>query len=125
MSEGKITALLTQLSAAKDEVRSKAFLSLKEISAQSPEVYRHWDFFRKMLQSRSTNQRVIGLMLMSENARWDTEGRLKQDYRQMLSLCEDEKLTTVRQTIQQIPLWAANLPEKLPEIIGYLMALDL
>ena len=125
MRDNKISNLAEQLFSKDEKTRYKAFLSLKDASAESADVYAYWDQFRKMLQSKSSYQRSIGMLLMGENARWDSEGKLEQDYRQLLSLCEDEKFITSRQAIQNIPAWVEYLPDRRDEVAAFLMNLDL
>ena len=125
MRDNKISNLAEQLFSKDEKTRYKAFLTLKDASAESADVYSFWDQFRKMLQSKSSYQRSIGMLLMGENARWDSEGKLEQDYLQLLSLCEDEKFITSRQAIQNIPAWVEYLPDRRDEVAAFLMNLDL
>ena len=125
MRDNKISNLAEQLFSKDEKTRYKAFLTLKDASAESADVYSYWDQFRKMLQSKSSYQRSIGMLLMGENARWDSAGKLEQDYRQLLSLCEDEKFITSRQAIQNIPAWVEYLPDRRDEVAAFLMNLDL
>lgn len=62
-------------------------------------------------------------MLIAENARWDTCGKMKDTLEEYLHLLQDEKPITVRQCIQSLSLVIEFLPELSEVIADRLMSL--
>ena len=96
----EIEQLILWLEEKSDAVRYPAFLLLQHRSAGYSDVYPYWKIFLEKLSSDNSYQRSIGLMLIAENARWDTRGLLEESISRYLSFCDDEKPVTVRQCIQ-------------------------
>lgn len=108
-----------------DKIRYNAFLLLEDRSLFSSDVYMFWDNFREKLKSENSYQRSIGLMLLADNARWDTENKFDLALDDYLALINDEKPITVRQCIQAL---LKIIPYKKPlhlKIAQQLMALDI
>ena len=61
-----------------DKIRYPAFLLLQCRSMNQDDVYLYWDIFREKLKSENSFQRSIGLMLIAENAKWDTEEKQRR-----------------------------------------------
>lgn len=94
--------LVGWLSLKDDNVRYQAFELLQNRSAFFDDVYPFWDIFREKLKSENSYQRSIGLMLIAENVRWDTENRMEEIIGEYLALLSDEKPITIRQCIQSL-----------------------
>lgn len=99
-SESDIAFLVKTLTEKDDVLRYNAFLLLQAKSKESPLVYKYWDELSMKLESDNSYQRSIGLMLLSENAQWDKEGKFNAAIDKYLSCCTDEKFITARQAIQ-------------------------
>ncbi len=97
-----IDRLVGWLSEKDDNLRYKCFLLLQDRSQQTADVYPYWDVFVEKLGSDNSFQRSLGLMLIAENVRWDTEGKFDRIIDLYLSFCDDEKPITVRQCIQSL-----------------------
>lgn len=108
-----------------DDSRYKAFLLLKNRSDFSDDVYAYWDTFRDKLRDGNSYQRSIGLMLISENVKWDAERRMDGTIDRYLALLKDEKPITVRQCIQSLSNIVEFRPDLGEKIAGALMSLDL
>lgn len=79
-----------------------AYECVKEIraaSAASDEYYRSFDFFASLLSSEKTYVRTRGFILCCAQARWDTEGKIRDAFPSMRLLLNDEKPTAVRQCL--------------------------
>lgn len=100
LSEADIGFLVDTLTEKDNAVRYNAFLLLEAKSRLSSEVYGYWDRFEAKLGSDNSYQRNLGLMLISENVRWDKAGKFKKTIHQYLKGCTDEKFITARQAIQ-------------------------
>ena len=100
LSKGDVDFLMRTLVEKDDTVRYNAFLLLQENSKESPLVYEYWEKLAEKLESDNSYQRSIGLMLLSENIRWDKEGKFAKVIDKYFSYCADEKFITARQAIQ-------------------------
>ena len=97
-----IPQLVEWLSLKDDNIRYQALLLLQNRSVFIDDVYPYWDTFRAKLKSDNSYQRSIGLMLVAENAKWDTENRMEDTIEEYLALLNDEKPITIRQCIQAL-----------------------
>jgi len=100
LSDKDVDFLVATLTEKDDTNRYNAFLLLKASSCLFPLVYRHWDELEKKLESSNSYQRSLGLMLISENVKWDTNSKFNRTFDNYLSCCLDEKFITARQAIQ-------------------------
>jgi hypothetical protein len=100
LSESDISFLMKILVEKDDIIRYNAFLLLQAHSKESALVYRHWNELANKLKSDSSYQRSIGVMLLSENVKWDNERKLNVTIDSYLDCCMDEKFITARQAIQ-------------------------
>lgn len=109
LNEKEVPALVEALASQKDEVRYPAFLLLRALSGMRGDLYPYWETFLEKLKSGNSYQRTIGLVMLAENAKWDTQNKLDGIIDLYLSFCGDEKAATARQCIQSI---ARILPVK-------------
>lgn len=65
-----------------------------------PFVYDHWGELEKKLDSDNYYQRSLGIMLITENVRWDKEDKFSKTIGKYLRCCTDEKFITARQSVQ-------------------------
>ncbi len=94
--------LVDWLESKHDALRYHALLTLQHRSEYSEDVYPFWDTFASKLKSGNSYQRSIGVMLLADNAKWDTENRFNDTIEPFLSILQDEKPITVRQCIQSL-----------------------
>lgn len=102
LSPSDLPQLVALLDEKDDKLRYPAFLLLQSRSQCADDVYPFFDVFADKLKSDNSYQRSIGLMLMAQNARWDTLGKLDAAMDEYLSCVHDEKPITVRQCIQAL-----------------------
>ena len=117
--------LVALLSEKIDNVRYQAFLALQYRSRVLPDVYPFWDAFQAKLGSDNSYQRSIGMMLIAENVRWDTQDKISTAIDPYLKGLTDEKPITVRQCIQSLDLICPYKPQLNDLIVARLMAIDL
>ena len=86
-----INQLVSWLTEKEDNFRYKCFLLLQSRSEQASDVYPYWDTFVEKLDNDNSYQRSLGLMLIAENVRWDSNGKFDQILDRYLSFCDDEK----------------------------------
>ncbi len=95
-----VEALVGGLSEKDDNKRYKTFRKLQALSQASDCVYPYWEQLEVKLSDPNSYQRSIGLMLLSENVRWDRDKRFKRTIKKYLAACNDDKFITARQCLQ-------------------------
>lgn len=125
INQSDIDLLILWLNEKDDSFRYKSFLLLQSISEQSSAVYPYWDTLFEKLNNPNSYRRSLGLMLLAENARWDTEKKLDQCIEIYLNAVDDEKPITVRQCIQGLAKIAAARPAYHQVILTRLLGIDL
>ncbi|MEA4890365.1 MAG: hypothetical protein VB070_12995 [Clostridiaceae bacterium] len=125
LNKDDIPQLVEWLSLKDDSTRYQAFLLLQNRSIFFSDVYPFWDNLRDKLESDNSYQRSIGLMLIAENVRWDTQNRIEDTLDEYLALLQDEKPITIRQCIQSLGKVALFKPGLNKKIADCLIAFDL
>lgn len=125
LNKEDISQLIEWLSLKDDNIRYQAFLILKQRSILFNDVYPYWDILQSKLGSDNSYQRSIGLMLIAENVKWDTENRMEDVIGEYLQLLKDEKPITIRQCIQSLGEIAGLKPELHDKIASRLMSVNL
>jgi len=108
-----------------DKLRYKALLLLQMCSDISDRVYPFWDVFRSKLSHANSYQRSIGLMMIAENTKWDTQNKIDSTIDDYLTLLNDEKPVTVRQCIQALEKIIPYKQHICMKIADRLMGLDI
>lgn len=120
-----IPQLIEWLTLKDDSIRYQAFLLLQNRASFYGDVYPYWDNLRNKLKSDNSYQRSIGLMLIAENAKWDTENRMEDTIEEYLTLLKDDKPITIRQCIQALGKIVSAKPGLNDKITSGLLNLDL
>lgn len=102
LSADNVAFLVETLNEKDDKLRYNAFLLLQAHSKEANTVYQYWDKLAGKLDSDNSYQRSLGIMLLAENVRWDTEGKFAGVISKYFVCCNDEKFITARQTIQAL-----------------------
>jgi hypothetical protein len=102
LSADDVEFLVETLSEKDDKLRYNAFLLLQAHSKVANTVYPYWNKLAEKLDSDNSYQRSLGIMLLAENVRWDTEGKFACVIGKYFACCNDEKFITARQTIQAL-----------------------
>jgi len=119
-----IAFLVDLLNEKNDDFRYPAFLTLQKRSRLLPDVYKYFDTFVNKMDSDNSYQRSIGIILISENIKWDKENKFDTIANKYISHCNDEKFITARQTIQSINTWLSLKPNLFPVITDALTGID-
>jgi len=119
-----IDTLMGLLNEKDDKLRYAAFLTLQNRSKIFNDVYAYWDTLASKLLSDNSYQRSIGIMLLAENIKWDTQNKFDDIAEAYLSHCDDEKFITARQTIQSINVWLTYKDQLFAMITNKLMNID-
>jgi hypothetical protein len=102
LSADDIEFLVETLSEKDDKLRYNAFLLLQAHTKVANTVYPYWNKLAEKLDSDNSYQRSLGIMLLAENVRWDSEGKFAGVIGKYFACCNDEKFITARQTIQAL-----------------------
>jgi hypothetical protein len=113
----EIPYLVGLLEEKNNDIRYAAFLTLQKRSISHCDVYPFWDTLAKKLDHENSYQRSIGVMLLAENIRWDTENKLSNILAKYMARFSDEKFITSRQAIQSLNSWLPQRPELVPEVM--------
>lgn len=124
LTSDDISQLVEWLSLKDDKVRYQAFLLLQTRAAFADDVYTYLDTFLSKLKSDNSYQRSIGLMLISENIRWDAKNRFEGISDDYLELLNDEKPITIRQCIQSLEKIIVFKPKLTDKITNRLISFD-
>lgn len=125
LSKNDIPQLVDYLSLKDDNARYQAFLLLQNRSSFFDDVFPYWDTFRDKLRSDNSYQRSIGLMLIAENVKWDSENMMENTIDEFLERLNDEKPITIRQCIQSLGKIASYKPGINGKIADRLVSFDL
>jgi len=124
INQDDILQLIEWLSLKEDAVRYQSFLLLQSRSQFFDDVYSFWNTFRDKLKSDNSYQRSLGLMLIAENVKWDSEGRMETAIDDYLELLNDEKPITIRQCIQSLDKIVTHKPGLYAKIADRLVSFD-
>lgn len=125
LSGNDIAQLVDWLASKNEDVRYQAFLLLQHRSVLFDDVYPFWDTFYEKLKSLNSYQRSIGLMLIAENVRWDTENRMEEILDGYLVLLNDAKPNVVRQCIQSLGKIVSAKPSLSDIVASRLISFDI
>ena len=120
-----MSELIAELTDRDDQ---KAYARTREIAAASelsPAYYPHIGEFASLLNSKSSYIRTRAFILCCSQARWDTEGKLRERLPALLTLLHDPKPTVVRQCLNAVKEIIVFRPELAEEIRRGLESIDL
>lgn len=121
----ELPGIVELLSEKDNRIRYQAFLLLKYRSQLFDDVYPFWENFRLKLKDRNSYQRSIGIMLIAENAKWDSKNKTEDSLDDCMELLRDEKPITVRQSIQALGKIAEAVPNLNERIADMLMSINM
>jgi len=84
---------------------------LVEESEKSNAHYGEFDGFSSLISSNKTYVRTRGMLLCLAQAKWDSEGKLKELLPKMFDILSVDKPTVVRQVLGKLCFVAENRPE--------------
>jgi len=104
-----------------------AYDRLKELisaSEKDSSVYKFFDTFAEMINSDNSYVRTRGLLLISANAKWDTENKIDEIIDKYLRHIMDDKPITARQCIKALPNIVKFKPDLVDDILAALKKAD-
>lgn len=97
------TELIERLYFKDNKTAYQALQMLETESEKSNTVYKFFDKFAEMLENSNSYIRTRGIILISANAKWDTENKIDEIIDDYLKHILDEKPITARQCIKVLP----------------------
>jgi hypothetical protein len=108
-----IKKYIGDLGSTDDKVRLEALQTLLKVTESKVDwVYDVWNHLFEKLGNENSYQRSIGVMLLCNLAKSDTENRIANSLDCLLAHTKDDKFITSRQCIQNIWKTATNKPNK-------------
>ena len=123
LTKEDIHFLVGLLGEKNNDIRYAAFLTLANRCATHDDVYPYWDVLAQKLTHENSYQRSIGVMLLAENIRWDTQNRLDGILTAYMARFRDEKFITARQAIASLASWLPKRPDKYPPVLEELTSI--
>ena len=117
--------LVMWLNEVDEDIRYRAFLLLQSRSQAGNDVYCFWDQFTSKFTSPNSYQRSLGVMLIAENVRWDSDHHFDAILDTYLGFCDDEKPVTVRQCVQGLNKIIPFTPHLNSRITDKLLSIDI
>jgi hypothetical protein len=112
---------IDDLSSTDDKVRLNALQTLLKLTETPVDwAYEVWDLLLEKLENENSYQRSIGIMLLCNLAKSDSEDRLKLTLDRLLFHTKDEKFITSRQCIQNIWKAAATTRTNREKVLKHL-----
>ena len=109
------------LSSTDDTLRMVALQTILKLTDQKVDwIYEVWDELLNKIKSENSFQRSIGIMVVCNLAKSDTQDRLSDCLDLLLAHTRDEKFITSRQCIQSIWKVAATGGQALDKILDHL-----
>nr|WP_295970161.1 hypothetical protein [uncultured Bacillus sp.] len=112
--------LIERLYSKDNKIAYQALQMLETESEKSNTVYKFFDKFAEMIENSNSYIRTRGIILISVNAKWDTENKIDEIINDYLEHILDEKPITARQCIKALPSIArykSNLVECIREAL--------
>lgn len=98
-----ISKLVDALYSKNNKAAYEALQLLETKSEKTNEVYKFFDRFAEMSEDSNSYIRNRGIILISANAKWDTENKIDEIIDNYLKHVLDEKPITARQCIRALP----------------------
>jgi hypothetical protein len=125
LGKDDLPVLVELLNEKDDNLRYHALLLLQNRSQHYADVYPFWDELVRKFSSNNSYQRSIGLMLIAENVRWDTQSKFDIILNDYLSCVDDEKPITVRQCVQSLEKIIPHKPHLIRSINDKLLSIEI
>ncbi|MCL2460543.1 MAG: SufBD protein [Euryarchaeota archaeon] len=111
-----ISELVNGLFDKNDKAAYKCLKELISASEQDNGVYQFFDTFADMIDNENSYVRTRGLLLISANAKWDTDDKIDEIIDKYLCHIMDDKPITARQCIKALPDIAKYKPNLVDDI---------
>ena len=116
----KPTDLINGLFDNNDKAAYQCLKELLSASEKDNSVYQFFDTFAGMIDNDNSYMRTRGLLLISANAKWDTDFKIDEIIDKYLRHIMDDKPITARQCIKALPNIAKCKPDLVDDILSAL-----
>lgn len=106
-----ISVLIEKLYSKDNKIAYQALQNLEIECEKSNSVYKFFDRFVEMIANNNSYIKTRGIVLISANAKWDTENKIDKIIDNYLIHIVDEKPITARQCIKSLPNIAKYKPD--------------
>lgn len=94
--------LIDNLLSKDDEVRFSSFQTLLKISEKNPNIlYKHWEYFGKMLTSKNSYHQYIAIHLLANLTKIDSENKFDKIYENYFGILNRGKTMTSGHAIEK------------------------
>ncbi len=94
--------LIDNLLSKDDEVRFSSFQTLLKISEKNPNIlYKHWEYFEKMLTSKNSYHQYIAIHLLANLTKIDSENKFDKIYETYFGILKQGKTMTSAHAIEK------------------------
>ena len=107
-----------------NKIAYNALKELEKLSKENSHVYKYFDTFVEMLDNENAYIRTRGIILISSNAKWDSENKLNKIINRFLVHIEDDKPITSRQCIKSLENIVKSKKELIPIIKKRLLEIN-
>lgn len=119
--EDSIKLLMDEIGSKNNKIRKKALDTLLELSEEKVDwIYNVWDSLVDKLDSNNSYQRSIGMFILANLAKSDSDNKFIDIIDKYLQLMEDEKFITSRQAIKSSWKVAVAIEELRSRIVNHL-----
>lgn len=117
-----IKELIDKLNLKENKVRKEALDEILKLTETKVDwIYDYWDVFTDKLSSDNSYQRTIGMFIISNLVISDDKNLIDRILDKYLSMMEDDKFITSRQTIQSSYKVAIGKEGTRKKIVGHLI----
>jgi len=120
-----LSKLLDGILSKEDEIRYPSFKALLIISEENPELlYPKWDFFAGLIGSYNSYTKLIGLRLIANLTRIDTENKFERIFDKYYKILDQDKTMTAGHIAGNSGKIAKAKPELQSKITSRLLNID-
>jgi len=112
--------LINGLVDTNSKVAHRCLKELVSVSEIDNGIYQFFDTFVEMIDNDNSYVRTRGLLLISANAKWDTDNKIDGIIDKYLRHIMDDKPITARQCIKALPNIAKFKPDLIDDILSAL-----
>ena len=116
--------LIQNLYNSDNKIAYNTLKELAKLSEQNNDVYKYFDTFVEMLDNENSYIRTRGIILISNNARWDCDNKINKIIDKFLLHIEDDKPITSRQCIKSLENIIKYKKELIPIVKEKLLAIN-
>ena len=120
-----LAELINNLVAKAETIRYNSHRVLLIISQNEPEIlYPHWDFFADLLKSQNNFHKVIGIQILANLARIDTQNKFEEIFDAYCNLLDAKSVMTAGYLAANVGTIAKVKPNLRDKLTNVLLSID-